>query len=86
MAETTNRIYLTGAQARRLPEVVGEGQLVVLHQEDILTGREAIRGWVMVETIDGQSRETVTLDNEGVTRTTSETRSVLGLPELTTED
>jgi hypothetical protein len=84
----TNQVYLNAAQAKMTADLVrdhsehlgvrADGLLVVLHQEEMLGGREGVRGWVMVELIGGHGqRELVTLDRDGNRRTVEETQAAI---------
>lgn len=70
-------VYLTGAQMRAIGEMATDQQLVVLRQENLLTGRPGVHGWVMVETITGNERELTRLDNEGNERTVEEAQAAI---------
>lgn len=89
MSVKMNHVYLNAAQSVSVgllvtahrEEAHEDGRedklLVVLHQEELLGGRAAVRGWVMVELIDGNEREMIRLDNDGNRRTVEETQALL---------
>jgi hypothetical protein len=70
-----DRISLTRAQAQALStldEHLEQG--MTLYQENWLTGRPEIRGWIMVE---AEGLDTIRLDTEGRPRTTEEVQALV---------